>query len=228
MDAERVGLLTFVTVVIVFGAHSLVDWTWLVPGTAVVGLLCAAWVAGRGPLRERLTASAGAPVPPGRALAVRSRLALPGRRGAWRLVAAAGAMIVALAASWAAFQPLRAVHAGDAAFERLGAAQPAAALDIARIAVRRNPLSVEPLFDLAAIQSATGNTAGAARTYQRAVELQPANAETWRRLGTYRAIDLRQPRAAVGPLRAAYYLDPQSTEVKTAYLLLQRQLAASP
>ena len=35
-------------VVVVFGAHSLVDWTWFVPGTAVPALLCAAWVAGRG------------------------------------------------------------------------------------------------------------------------------------------------------------------------------------
>jgi cytochrome c-type biogenesis protein CcmH/NrfG len=113
-------------------------------------------------------------------------------------------------------------------FERLSLGQPAAALDIARIAVRRNPLSTEPLFDLAAIQSATGNVSGAARSYERAVELQPGNAETWRRLGTYRALELRQPRAALAPLRAAYYLDPQSREVRTAYLLLQRQLAAAP
>ena len=40
-------------VVVVFGVHSLIDWTWFVPGNAVVALLCAGWVAGRGPLRAR-------------------------------------------------------------------------------------------------------------------------------------------------------------------------------
>ena len=42
MDAERVGLLTLTAVVVTFGAHSLIDWTWLVPGTAVAALVCAA------------------------------------------------------------------------------------------------------------------------------------------------------------------------------------------
>ncbi len=165
---------------------------------------------------------------PGRRPVLRFLAARPARGGALRLLAAVAVLVLAVVASWAAFQPLRAVHAGDAAFERLDAGAPRAALDIAGIAVRRNPLSVEPLFDLAAIQSATGDVAGATRTYERAVELQPANAETWRRLGTYRAIDLRQPRTAVGPLRAAYYLDPKSAEVEAAFLLLQRQLAATP
>lgn len=231
MDAERVGLLTFVAVVVVFGVHSLVDWTWLIPGTAVVGLLCAAWVAGRGPLRaraDRAGTRAVVAMRPGRRPVLRFLAARPARGGALRLLAAVAVLVLAVVASWAAFQPLRAVHAGDAAFERLDAGAPRAALHIAGIAVRRNPLSVEPLFDLAAIQSATGDVAGATRTYERAVELQPANAETWRRLGTYRAIDLRQPRTAVGPLRAAYYLDPKSAEVEAAFLLLQRQLAATP
>ena len=37
-------------IVVVFGVHSLVDWTWYVPGDACVALLCAGWLAGRGPL----------------------------------------------------------------------------------------------------------------------------------------------------------------------------------
>ena len=32
-----------------FAAHSLIDWTWFVPGTVVPALLLAGWVAGRGP-----------------------------------------------------------------------------------------------------------------------------------------------------------------------------------
>ena len=49
---ERIGLLTLLSVVVVFGVHSLVDWTWFVPGTAMLALLCAGWVAGRGPGRR--------------------------------------------------------------------------------------------------------------------------------------------------------------------------------
>ena len=47
---ERLGLLTLLCVVIVFGVHSTIDWTWFIPGTALPALLCAGWLAGRGPL----------------------------------------------------------------------------------------------------------------------------------------------------------------------------------
>src|SRR6185312_7477969 len=48
--AERIGMLAMLCVVVVFGVHSLADWTWYVPGDACVALLCAGWLAGRGPL----------------------------------------------------------------------------------------------------------------------------------------------------------------------------------
>ena len=48
--AERVALLSMLVMVVVFGIHSLADWTWYVPGDAIVALLCAGWLAGRGPL----------------------------------------------------------------------------------------------------------------------------------------------------------------------------------
>jgi O-antigen ligase len=47
---ERIGMLSMLCVVVVFGVHSFVDWTWYVPGDAFVALLCAGWLAGRGPL----------------------------------------------------------------------------------------------------------------------------------------------------------------------------------
>ena len=53
---ERIGMLCMLCVVVVFGIHSLVDWTWYVPGNACVALLCAGWLAGRGPLREAAAA----------------------------------------------------------------------------------------------------------------------------------------------------------------------------
>ena len=50
---ERAGLLTLLCVVVAFGVHSTIDWTWFVPGTALPALLCAGWLAGRGPLTRR-------------------------------------------------------------------------------------------------------------------------------------------------------------------------------
>jgi hypothetical protein len=60
-SAERVGLLTLVCLVATFGIHSFVDWTWYVPGVACAALLCAGWVAGRGPLGA--VAATGLPTP---------------------------------------------------------------------------------------------------------------------------------------------------------------------
>ena len=51
-----------------------------------------------------------------------------------------------------------------------------------------------------------------------AVRLEPANAETWRRLGRLRLEALGRPREALGPLRAAYFLDPRSP-ISTSDLL---------
>jgi O-antigen ligase len=57
---ERIGMLSMLCLVVVFGVHSLVDWTWYVPGDAFVALLCAGWLAGRGPL-DAYRSSASAP-----------------------------------------------------------------------------------------------------------------------------------------------------------------------
>ena len=70
---ERIGMLTMLCVVVVFGVHSFADWTWYVPGDACVALLCAGWLAGRGPL------PAGNLATPGGA---RPRPADPRRHGA--------------------------------------------------------------------------------------------------------------------------------------------------
>ena len=118
--------------------------------------------------------------------------------------------MLALATCWAAYQPVRSVHAGDEALDRLdqGAFEPAAS--IAQIAVDRNPLSIDPLFELAAIQQARGQTPEAEAALKQAVDVMPANAEAWRRLGRFRLDVLAQPRTALKDFQAAYYLDPQS------------------
>ena len=97
-------------------------------GTALIALVCAGYVAGLGP-----------PWVPGRdrSAPVRSRAA-----------GAVAAVVVALVAAWAIWQPLRASHAGDAALASLSDGRTADALVQARAAHDRDPLALEPLFDL--------------------------------------------------------------------------------
>jgi O-antigen ligase len=262
-DAERVGLLTMVTIAIVFGVHSLVDWTWYVPATAVVGLICAAWAAGRGPLRERLESAAEhrdaaamlpgaagpglAPVPPpaqpaagppvlapdaaGAApgapagFGVRMRNWAVGRVSPIRTAGAVVVVVVALAAAWAAFQPVRALHAGDAAIDRYQAGALDAAASIARIGSDRNPLAVDPLFELGYIEDARGRREDAEQAFEEAVRLQPANAETWRRLGEYRLAVLDEPEPALRAFKAALYLDPAAPTSEENVLTAARSIA---
>ncbi len=210
---ERIGLLSMLCLVVVFGVHSLVDWTWYVPGDACVALLCAGWLAGRGPLnawqrdpgatREwsaAAVAPAGAPGEP-RLLPQSSRVLSPIRVGV-----ASAVLIAALLAAWSQWQPQRSVDASQAALAKL-ATNPRAALADAQTAVSRDPLSVQALFTLAAIQQDTGESALARATLQRAVRLQPSNPQSWLTLARY---DLtREPAAALKELRAGIYLNPE-------------------
>jgi cytochrome c-type biogenesis protein CcmH/NrfG len=211
-DAERIGALTLVAVVAVFAVHSLVDWTWIVPATAAAAALCAGFVAGRGPLRARLdgarpAAPARAPVWPAPTRIQRLRRRLAARRIAAVLVA-----LLALAAAWTAYQPVRAATASDEGFDRLEAGDPAGAAAAARDAVDRNPLSVDPLFELAAFEQTLGRNREAEQALERAVEIQPANSETWRRLGRFQLSVVSKYDAAVRSFRAAYFLDPRSPQ----------------
>jgi tetratricopeptide (TPR) repeat protein len=213
-------------VVVVFGVHSAIDGTWFVPANAGVAMLCAGWVAGRGPLRARLERPN--PAPPPAAWPHASRLArvahsVPPLHGA----AAALIVVLALAAAWTAFQPVRAVHAGNAAFDRLDQGQPLAAAEIAHIATERDPLSADPLFELAAIDQARGDLKGAESALERAVRIEPATAEAWRQLGELRLNALNDPRGAIRALQAAYYLDPHSPDSTSDLLAASRAAQGS-
>jgi tetratricopeptide (TPR) repeat protein len=123
-------------------------------------------------------------------------------------VLAALAIATALLASWAAYQPQRSVAAGDKALALLDQGKYEDAVATAQTAVDRNPLSPEPLFELAAIQQARGQTPEAKAALIRATEVQPASSEAWRRLGQFRLDALSEPRAALKNFQVAYYLDP--------------------
>jgi hypothetical protein len=225
---ERIGLLTMLCLVATFGVHSFVDWTWYVPGLACAALLCAGWLAGRGPLAE-LVAPAGVPAgtatseildaaPAAIARGAHSSVTLtggaarsergPARRDPRALGIAVAVIVAALLAAWAEWQPQRSQDASNQALASI-ASNPAAALAEARTAVSRDPLSAEALITLATVQQSTGQRAAAIATYQRAVHVQPSNWQTWEALGEYE-LHIGNPRAALNALRAAVYLNPQA------------------
>ncbi len=202
---ERIGMLSMLCLVVVFGIHSLVDWTWYVPGNACVALLCAGWLAGRGPL-EATTATE------------RAQWHRPSLRelSPIRAAVACAVLIAAGLAVWAQWQPLSSENLSQEALTVL-AANPGRARAVAQAAVARDPLSAQALFALATVQQETGNPELARATLQHAVRLQPSNPETWLRLGQYdlASVQLHSagegvPQAALQELGAAIYLNPES------------------
>jgi hypothetical protein len=209
ISPERVGIVTFATIVLVFGVHSFIDWTWFVPGTVVVGLLAAGWVAGRGPLHE-------APADP-RDLPARLRL---GARVPLRAAVAVLILVAGGLAAWTAWQPLGARDAGNAAFLAAGKDQKsyAKALALVQTAENRNPLSPDPLFERAVVEIGAGHKDAARRALVDAVRLQPANASTWEQLSRFALDQQRDPQLALRLLGPALYLDPKSPTGAQDYL----------
>jgi O-antigen ligase len=218
--AERAGLLTLLAVVVVFGVHSAIDWTWFIPGLTVPALLCAGWLAGRGPLGEpvkraraasRFERSArGLVTAPYRAF-----IAAPGQTAATAAIVA-----IALLCAWTIWQPLRSVNADAAAIAALNANHTDAALADARSAASLDPLSIEPRIYESDIYSIDlGDNAAARAALQANVRLQPANPATWLQLGRY-DLTIGQPREAIAALQAALYLFPQDPTVPSLATLI--------
>jgi hypothetical protein len=234
---ERIGMLSMLCLVVVFGVHSFVDWTWYVPGDAFVALLCAGWLAGRGPLdayrsdaaptREwsavtpgdldlassgastsATVTPAGAPAPGEAPVASGTRRPRSLREiGPMRVGVATAAVIAALLAAWSQWQPQHSVDASQEALTLLGT-NPHGALAKAQTAVARDPLSAQALIVLAAVQQSAGEPALAKATLQRAVRLQPSNPQTWLALARHDLADA--PALALKELQAAIYLNPES------------------
>ena len=193
--AERIGLITMLAVVVTFGVSSLIDWTWFIPGVTVPALLCAGWLAGRGPLGARTPGRADTSQP------VAKRPIAPGR-----LAAALGILAAALVAGWFVWRPLHSSDQVSAAIDALTRADAGAALADARGAAASDPVSTEPLWELSAIYGALGDPAASRQELLHAVHVQPANAQTWVQLGTF---DLQAHRVqlALAELANAWRLD---------------------
>jgi len=202
--SEHAGLLTLFVVALIFGLHSLIDWTWFIPGTAVFALVGAGWLAGRGPLEQ----------PVGRLSERRAPSRSPGA------AAIAGAAILfTVMAIWGIVQPLRSSDAYNSALTHLTRGNTAAALTDARRAQSSDPVSVDPLWLESAIYSSAGDQAAARRALIRATSVQPSNPETWTRLGCY-DIKRGQNAAAGAELGRASSLLPGVTAIRgdsTAY-----------
>ena len=173
---ERIGMLSLVAIVVVFGVHSFVDWTWIVPGNAVPAMLCAGWVAGRGSLLDPLGPR------PDRHTWARVLRAEP-----WRVAGALGLVVVTAAAVWTTWQPQRSVNATDDALEAVEANRlPEARADVQR-ARAADPLSTTPFYVGATVEQVAGNIPGARRLYADAVHMQPVELGDLAATGAVRA-----------------------------------------
>lgn len=217
--AERIGLLTLVATVVVFGVHSAIDWTWFVPANAAVALLAAGWVAGRGPL------GAEPAVLPSSWSSFVDRLRA-GLREPPRAAGAIAAVVLALVCVWTVWQPLRSDTIGEDSIATLATGDADAARAQAQAARDRNPLSVDPLFELSTIEASAGRRFEARRALEDAVHLQPANPETWQRLAEFELDILNRPRVALTAIRPALYLDPRSSDAVAVFLAAQRKTSA--
>jgi cytochrome c-type biogenesis protein CcmH/NrfG len=178
-------------------------------------------VAGRGPLGRE--AVAGAFTAAGAAARVRSVLR---DRDRTRAASAAAVLVLALVCAWTVWQPLRSDQIGQDAVATLDSGNTNAARVQAQQARDRNPLSVDPLFDLATIEAAAGRKFAARSALEQAVRLQPANPEPWQRLAEFELDILKRPGAALTAIRPALYLDPRSSDAVAVFLAAQRQTKA--
>ena len=202
--AERTGLITMLAVVITYGASSAIDWTWFVPGVTVPALVCAGWLAGRGPLGEV------------------ARTARSDRLPLGRIAAATAVLATALIAAWFVWQPLHSSDQVTAAVDAMTRGEVPAALAGARGAANSDPVSVDPLWELGAIYTALGDSASSRAELAKATQVQPSNAQTWQELGSF-DLQAHHPQLALAELRTALKLDRTST--LTQQLIGQAQRA---
>ena len=197
-SAQRVGLLTLAAIVLIFGLHSTIDWTWFVPGTAVTALVCAGWLAGRGPL--------SAPI--GRRARRRELTASPGAAAV-----AFAAVLATVLCGWAIWQPLRSSDSDASAIAAWSRGDTATALTDARAAIAQNPLAVEPLWLLSSFYSGLRDGHAARAELVDATTLQPGNSEAWLTLAQY-DLAAHRPARALAEFRQAHVLDLGNTAIE--------------
>ena len=212
--------------VVTFTAHSTIDWTWFVPGVAMIAMFLAGWVAGRGP-HDRAPALG------------RARLSQL-RRDPTAAALAAAVVAVTLILAWSQWQPLRSVDATNAAVLALASGEMAhsggpadaeyrlAEADL-RSAIAEDPLDYQPLYWLAVTQAHLdpGNLKPAYATMVRAVRRQPANYQSWYDLAYFDYEQLNEVPAALTALARSLYLYPHNYAAAQLYTQLLAASAAA-
>jgi hypothetical protein len=186
--AERDGMVALAAIVVGFGVQSTLDWTWFFSGATVPVLLCAGWLAGRGPL-VATEARADERVAPG---AGTDRSAtVTARTSGWldRLAArpaAAAAVVVLIAATffigWMQWRPLR---SAQQLTRSESVSSTAAAFPLAHSAASSDPLSIAPYPWLCSLEMDVHDRSAARAELVKANNLQPRNPVTWLNLGLF-------------------------------------------
>ncbi|MEA2479652.1 MAG: hypothetical protein QOJ07_1574 [Thermoleophilaceae bacterium] len=204
---ERVGLVALTATAVVFGIHSAIDWTWFVPGPAVMALAAAGYVAGtRRPGVEGVAAATADTAAP-------SRFAR-----APRLAAAAASLVAVAACAWASWQPALAHNQVNHAYDLVAEGRFDAAAQVAAEAHDTDPLSLEARFARAAVADARGDQPGAERELRSAVRAHRADPAAWLRLAQYQLYTLDKPKDAEQTItRGVIPLDRNNREAAYAY-----------
>jgi tetratricopeptide (TPR) repeat protein len=204
---ERVGLAALACCAVVFGVQSVIDWTWFVPGPAVMALAAAGFVAGSARSERRWAARP-------------SLRPLP-----WpRIAMAAAALLMVGVCAWAAWQPQRSHAESQRAYDLLDANKPDAADAAARNAEDINPLALEPLFARSAVLERKGDLNGAEAQLREGVREHRSDPASWLRLAQFQLFTLDEPARAQKTLLGAIALDPNSREAAYAYFETRNRL----
>jgi hypothetical protein len=211
-DAHRIALVTILLVPVVFGVQSLLDWTWFIPAPAVMALIAAGYVAGRGPLgSEDEEGAAAGPVFT--------------RRPTWgRILAGVAAVATAALIAWAAWQPEASDRATNEALALADKKKFDAAVERTKDAEDINPLTPDPLLVRASIYTQANRVRDAEHSLQQAVISFPGDPQTWYRLAAFQLGTLDAAETAIRTIRGALYLDPHSGPASQLFLNARARL----
>jgi O-Antigen ligase len=226
-DSERIALVALTLVPVVFGLQSIIDWTWFVPGPAVLALVAAGFVAARGPVGALAGAGpdlAGVPAaPPPAGEPLLRRLPRPGFD---RILLAVAVGVCALLFAWSTWLPQASDHDSEQAQSLSAAGHTAQARAAAADAADANPLTPRPLEVLGALETKAGNLPIAQTALEKAVLGFPGEPETWLSLASFQLGTRDNPRAALDTVEGALYLDPRSQPGQQLYLQARARLRA--
>ncbi|HET8819916.1 MAG TPA: tetratricopeptide repeat protein [Thermoleophilaceae bacterium] len=203
-DRSRIALVTLAIVPLAFAVQSLLDWTWFIPAPAVMALVAAGFVAGRGPF--------GADDLHGRTQRISWRPTNP------RLPAAFATIAAALLLVWAIWQPEASDRATNEALALTDEGKFERAIAKTEDARDINPLTPDPLLVRAAAETKAGREDDARESLEKAVLSFPGDPQTWYRLAAFQLGTLDAPEQALETLDAVLYLDPHSRQAGELFL----------